>query len=305
MKHILLVKLRGIGDSVLSLPSVEALKKLFPQARVSVLVPPASVEVFSADPRVHEVIPYDKAWFKSLKHHLSHASGLQRRGFDFAFVPHASFRTGLIAWSSGALRRSVRNHSGRDWFNTEPCPFPKEPKSILEREFDGLKALGWHGPVPMPRMAVGREARAWAAAWWAKAKPGRKTVALAPGASVADRRWPMGRFIALAARLERKGRRVVWIVAPGEAAPSGALVASPPGVQALGALAARCGLLIGNNSGPRHVAAACGARTIALFGQDLPREWHPYRESDGHIALRADSGRVNDLGVNDVMGRIQ
>jgi ADP-heptose:LPS heptosyltransferase len=308
-KSILLIKLRGIGDSVLSLPSVEALRQLYPQASLRILVPPASAGVFSADKRVDEVLVYDKKSLKSPKAQAGLWSALQERGVDLAFCPHASFRTALLAWLSGAEERSVRNHSGKDWFNTVPCDIPKEPKSIIEREFDGLRALGWKGAVPMPQMALGSAGKAWAAAWWKKNKPGARSLILAPGASVEDRRWPLGNFAALAQALCKRGKSVIWMTAPGEAlAPPAPVLAqvklaSPPDVQALGALAARAGALLGNNSGPRHLAAACGARTLALFGLDLPREWHPYRESQGHWALRAETGDIQDLKVEMVLER--
>jgi ADP-heptose:LPS heptosyltransferase len=308
-ESILLVKLRGIGDSVLSLPSVEALRRLYPQARLRVLVPPASIGVFSQDRRVDEVLVYDKKALGSVAAQAALWQELQSRHIDLAFCPHASFRTALLAWLSGAEERSVRNHSGRDWFNTVACEIPKEPKSILEREFDGLRSLGYKGPLPEPKMALGPAGKAWAAAWWKKNKPKSGSLILAPGASVKERRWPLEHFIALAQALKRRGKGLIWMTAPGEELPlprplmAQVRLASPPDVQALGALASKAGALLGNNSGPRHLAAASGARTMALFGVDLPREWHPYEESRGHWALRAESGKIADLSVAVVLER--
>ena len=298
-KPVVLVKLRGIGDSVLSLPSVEALRRLFPGSPLDVVVPPASAGVFERDPRVRSVLVHDKAragWsgFMAL------ARELRARGYGVAFCPHASFRTALLGRLSGAARRSVRNHSGADWFNNVDCAVPKEPKSIIEREFDGLRSLGWQGPPPAARMALGPEGRAWASAWWRRQSGQKKgLVLLAPGGSVPERRWAPERFATLAAGLSRAGFRPVWVTAPGELLPppslKGLLLAQPPDVQALGALARRAGALVGNNSGPRHVAAACGAKTLTLFASDLPREWHPYPDRGRHRYLRPADGDLAAL----------
>ena len=68
----------------------------------------------------------------------------------------------------------------------------------------------------------------------------------------------------------------------------------------LGALCALAGAVVGNDSGPRHVAAACGARTFTLFGPEGLREWQPYRREDGHWALQAPTRRIEDLPLGDV-----
>lgn len=291
---ILLIKLRGIGDSVLSLPSLAALKKLYPGAPLDVLVPPSSAAVFSADKRVRRVRVYDKS--RGLAHYREVVGGLRAEGYQLAFCPHASFRSALLGLLSGAKRRSVRNHSGPDWFSNVPCATPKEPKSIVEREFDGLRALGWKGAPPKAVMALGAKAKAWAKAQKLKAP----FVLLASGGSVPERRWPYERFVQLGRQLLRSKRRVVWLLAPGETAPQGFVSASPPDVQALGALAQLGGFVLGNNSGPRHVAAACGARTFTLFASDLPREWHPW-PAPAHRWLRNDDGRLDQVSVQAVL----
>lgn len=302
---ILLVKLRGIGDSVLSLPSLGALQRLFPGAPIDVLVPSASLGVFSAERRVRRVMAYPRG---SLRAQIAQLFELRQQGYGLVFCPHASLRSAIIAVVSGAPRRSVRNHSGRDWFSNVACVTPKEPKSIVEREFDPLRALGWRGNPPPIRMALGATGKAWAKAWCKRQPRLRQAILIAPGGSVPERRWPLERFVDLSRRLLKQGRSVIWLQAPGEAeAPAlkGLLQAQPPDVQALGALSAEIGLLLGNNSGPRHVAAACGARTLTLFASDLPREWHPYSMASGHRYLRPENGRLDTLGVPAVLAALK
>src|SRR4051812_35118568 len=166
VRKILVVKLRAIGDTVLSLPAIHELKRGFPRASISCLVPAASCEVLAADPSVHEVIPYQREWFGSLKHHVAVFEGLQRRGFDLAVCLHASFRTALLGWMSGARWRSVRNHSGPDWFGNLKSRETKQAKNIIQRVYDGLRALGLSPVLRQPVMSLAPWAKAEAAAFW-------------------------------------------------------------------------------------------------------------------------------------------
>jgi ADP-heptose:LPS heptosyltransferase len=309
-ERILCIKLRGIGDTVLSLPAVHALRRGFPSARLACLVPAAAVEVLSCDPAVSEVIPYQRDWFRSFRHHLAVYEGLQRRRFDLAVCLHASFRTALIGWMSGARWRVVRNHSGRDWFSNVACLVPKEPKSIIERDMDALRALGIEAPAGPPVMALAPWAEAEAASLArALGLDGRRALALLPGGAVPERRWPQERFLGLARILAAHGYRPLLVAPPDQSLhlpasfPKAVKAARIPSLQVLGALFRRLGAAIGNNSGGRHVAAACGARTMTLFHWERLREWHPYRNEDGHWALQPASGRIEDLSLQEVAGQ--
>ena len=154
VRSILLVKLRAIGDAVLTLPSLQALSVGFSQARVTVLAPVAAVPVYAEDPRCAEVLPYDRRELRTWGDHARLYADLRRRNFDLAVCLHASFRTALLGRLSGAPWRSIRNHSGPDWFCNLKASEPKEPKSIIQRDFDALRALGLDPRNTRPRMAI-------------------------------------------------------------------------------------------------------------------------------------------------------
>jgi ADP-heptose:LPS heptosyltransferase len=312
VQRILLVKLRAIGDAVLTLPSLEALHKGFPGAQISVLCPPLAVEVYSEDPRVAEVLPYDKAWFKSLGHHARHAQGLQERHFDLAVCLHASLRSALLGWLSAAPWRSIRNHSGPDWFSNLKASEPKEPKSIIQRDFDAIRALGLQPTDERPRMALAPWAQAEAGKLWKALRlPAKGVLAIFPGAGKAEKRWPLASWLQLAKDLKRKGKTPLLLTAPGEASLAaeakavGGRWASVEGLQVLAALCKRSGYALGCDSGPRHIAAAVGAKTLTLFGPETLREWHPYKEKDGHRAIQASGGKMESLAVETVLQEVQ
>jgi ADP-heptose:LPS heptosyltransferase len=298
-KNIVLVKLRAIGDTVLTLPSLAALRRGYPGARLTLLVPGHSLQLFEADPRVDEVIAYRKAELGPFawKANLGFYRELQSRHFDLAVCLHSSFRSALLGWMSGAEARSVRNHSGPDWFGNIRSSEPKEPKSIIQRDFDALRALGLSPKDERPKLVLSRESRREAAAIARKAGLRRgKSVLLFPHAGKAEKEWPLERYTALKSLIERKGRKAVWVVAPGAQGPAGSLRASH--LLTLGALCEFSGSVIGNDSGPRHIAAASGARTLTLFGPEELREWHPYRHADGHWALKGAGGLMGSISVS-------
>ncbi len=312
VQRILLVKLRAIGDAVLTLPSLEALHQGFPQARISVCCPPLAREVYSEDPRVAEVLPYDKAWFQGLGHHARHAEGLHERHFDLAVCLHASFRTALLGWLSGAPWRSIRNHSGPDWFCNLKAREPKEPKSIIQRDFDAIRALGLEPKDERPRLALAPWAKEEALARWKALRlPSRGVLAIFPGAGKPEKRWPLEQWLALAKALKRQRRAPLLLTAPGEAGldqearAAGGRWACVDSLQVLAALCQRSGHVLGCDSGPRHLAAAAGARTLTLFGPETLREWHPYKEKDGHWAIQAPTGQMADLEMDAVLSLTQ
>jgi ADP-heptose:LPS heptosyltransferase len=307
VRSILLVKLRAIGDAVLTLPSLQALRLGFPRARITVLAPPASLGVYRDDPRCDELLAYDRAALDGLVPQALFFAGLRRREPDLAVCLHASFRTALIALASGAPWRSVRNHSGPDWFCNLPAAEPKEPKSIIQRDFDALRALGLRPSDERPRMAIPPKALADAAGRWKALRLKPRTVLLFPGAGKPEKRWPLEKFLALAKALRPSKAGVLFLTAPDEAGlaaqakAAGAAWASVADLKVLGALCRRSGAVIGNDSGPRHIAAASGARTLTLFGPETLREWHPYAREDGHWALQTGTARVEDIPVDTVL----
>jgi ADP-heptose:LPS heptosyltransferase len=307
VRGILLVKLRAIGDAVLTLPSLEALRRGFPRAAIHVVCPPAAAAVYAQDPRVASLHPYDRARLASPAAHWGYWAELRRLDADLAVCLHASFRSALLGRVSGAAWRSVRNHSGPDWFCNLPAAEPKEPKSIIQRDFDALRACGLAPKDERPRMFIPASAKAAAGRRWKAWGLRGPALLVFPGAGKQEKRWPLENFLALARAMKPLRRKAVFLTGPGEpglakeAKAAGALWDRVDDLKELGALCAQAGAALGNDSGPRHIAAASGARTLTLFGPETLREWHPYRRKDGHWALQPERGRVEDLTVETVL----
>jgi ADP-heptose:LPS heptosyltransferase len=120
-----------------------------------------------------------------------------------------------------------------------------------------------------------------------------RTVLLHPGTGHPAKRWHLSRFIEVAERLgSRPGVRVVWTAGPDEHTLlqsvaerlPGSLVVTPPGIGTLAALVRRCHLVIAGDTGPLHLAAALGSRTVALYGPSDPLRAGP--AGSGHQILK-------------------
>ncbi len=137
---------------------------------------------------------------------------------------------------------------------------------------------------------------------------GEGFLALHPGSGSRGKNWPFERFLELADRLARDEP---WLLAlgPAEAALAGAtragqaaleraVVARDVPLRVLAALLSRAGRYVGNDSGVTHLAAACGAPTLALFGPSDPRVWAP--DAPGAVALRAPTPALETLTLDAV-----
>jgi ADP-heptose:LPS heptosyltransferase len=274
-----------------------------------VLVPGHSAEIFQHDPTVDETIVYPRQSLRRWSDHVDFFELLQRRHYDLAVCLHASFRTALLGWMTAAPWRSVRNHSGRDWFCNLPAREKKEAKSIIQRDFDALRALGLEPKKEeeIPRLALAPQSLKVAADFFKAKRLGKKVVALLPSAGKIEKQWPRESFARLAAGIKKAGYRPLPLLAPGEE--PGPLAAFSPavfgGLQDLAAVLGRCRGAVGNDSGPRHIAAAAGTATFTLFGPEGRAEWQPYSPSQGHASAQAPSGRVGDIQVEPLLGEVK
>jgi heptosyltransferase-2 len=193
----------------------------------------------------------------------------------------------------------------------DPAPPPGGPHASVWLA-GALAALGID-TLPEPRPLVFTEPEKEAAEDATSALP-PGFLAVHPGSGSPAKNWPFDRFVEAARRLS-PGRPWLLVLGPAEdalaaspalVAPQGACAAhSPPAIarnlplRHLGALLARAGLFLGSDSGVTHLAGACGTRTLALFGPTDPAQWAPVG-CDVHT-LRAPSGRMDDLGVDEVV----
>jgi lipopolysaccharide heptosyltransferase III len=284
--RILILRLRSLGDLVLTTPALAALHDWRPDLRLAVLVEPAFRHVFEGHPAVEETIATDGF--------AGTVGELRRRRFAIAFNQHGGPRSAFLAAAAGAPVRVAWAGSQFSFLYQVLVPGPEafygpRPVHSVEHRMTQFYWLGLpRGPIPPAKLypqpdAVNSmesklEARGIA--------PGRPYAVLQPGAAFATRRWPFEHFAPLAAWLAAEANLApVVLLGPGEReirAEARELFRSPAVVvegldlRELIALVSRARLFVGHDTGPTHVAAAVGCPVVAIFGSSSPAIWRPW-----------------------------
>jgi heptosyltransferase-2 len=297
-----------IGDAVMAIPALEAIRRARATDEISILARPAVADLLSGQPFADRTIVYDfrgshRGWIGRAK-----LSGeLRREKFDTAVLLQNAFEAAWIAWRAGIRERIGYARDGRSLLLTKAIAVPAEgeiPKHESHYYLELLRRAGWMdrvAPIAPIRIKVSNEARSRAEETLRKAAAGPAgwRCAIAPGASYgAAKCWPPDRFALLADRLISEcGADVIFFGSPGENEIAGRIrscMKSPAislvgetSMRELAALFSSCHLFIGNDSGAMHVAAAVGLPVIGIFGSTDPEGTAPVTDHFTLIRERA------------------
>ena len=305
---ILLVRLRLIGDVVVTTPVIRALRRHAPDAHLTYLVEDAAAPVVRHNPHLNDVIsvPHRRGW-RRLRDDVALARRLRRARFDVAIDLHGGPRSAWLTWASGAPRRVGYDVAGRRWMYTEAVHRPRElrPRHSVVNQWDLLAAVDPalsaapdpdRDRVEMEPGPAGLEAAARRLAALGVPADGR-VVVLHVSAGNPFRRWPEEAFAALAADLATGGadRHVLVtsgpsdheaaarVVADARARATGASArivdAEGLSLEELRAVMDRAAVYIGGDSGPLHIAATSDVPVVGLYGPTLPERSAPWRPS--------------------------
>ena len=298
-RNILVIDFGQLGDVILSLPALGAIRRRFPRARVTVAVGGAAAAVVEMAGVADEALAVDRVALRDGPKHLSVwqigklVLDVRRRKFDFIIDLHSLSETNLLGFLSGAARRLYARRPGRslDYLaNFQPAP-PVEDRSkhAIDRYLDVVSPLGVGEVARVPRLPVREEDGRAVDEMLRKALAGVKTrgrhatagggdgplVGIFPGAGHPSRRWPIERFAELAWMLERNDSvRSVLFAGPEERKlvrealpkfPPSTVVLDRLTVPQLAAAAARVSVFVSNDTGPMHVAAAVGTPVVILM----------------------------------------
>ena len=284
MKSILVyVGLDLVGDGVMKLPFLSALRRLYPEARVTWLAGQgktvyAGVLAPLLTGLVDEVIQ-DAGIGLSAWELIAHP--LNGRRFDLVIDTQRRFVTSLIL---KRVRHGKFVSAAAGWTLSDAVPAGGKAKrpSMISQMFALLEAAsGQSVPAPPPlSLSSGLLAEA------ARRLPeGPRYVGLAPGAGGKHKCWPLGHYLDIGARLAAEGLTPVFLVGPAErdwetgiraALPQSLLPLTdrdaPPVTMALGT---RLSAALANDSGTGHMLAAAGVPLVSLFGPTAPEKFAP------------------------------
>jgi lipopolysaccharide heptosyltransferase II len=296
LSSVLIIRLNDIGEVVMTLPSVDAVRRALPAARIGVLVSPPCHELFLHDERVNQVFVFEKKLWRErptargIKQLITLLRDLRRNRFDVAIDLHNNPSTHWLALASGArFRVSLDSNywSRRLLSRRIPVEPSAEGMHNVERHFHVLSSVGIATRGAEYSFALDVEAKARVeASLKQETQPGRPRILLQPGAGLPERCWPVQRFAELAERLMREiGAQVVVHCGPNEdhlgqrihqEVRQPVILARRLSLQELAGLLTECDLLVTNDSGPMHLAAAVGTPIVAIFGPTDPRWCGPF-----------------------------
>ena len=279
-RRVAVLRLSSLGDVILALPVVAALRGAWPEAHLTFWVKEEFVDVVRHDPAISHVRVLERD-ARRLEDLVSMSAELEDA--DLIVDLHGNLRTRVLTFRqksrvlrspSYRLARSAQVHAR--WLR-RPAP-----PAVLARHAMAIAPLGLRLDEP-PRVHAGAEAEAWAAAWlgmWGGPGVAGAPVAMVPGAAHATKRWPEGHWLELHERLRGAGRRLVYFGLESDRArvpKLAARVALDDGARwcmerlpRVAALLSHCATAVAGDTGLMHLAAARGRPVVAMFGSTAP-----------------------------------
>jgi ADP-heptose:LPS heptosyltransferase len=296
-RNILIIDFGQLGDVVMSLPALRAIRERFTEARLTVIVGRPGEEIIEMSGYADETIEVDRVGLRdgfkplSVLRIFQVVKEVRRRKFDFVIDLHSFSETNLLGFFSGAGKRLFSRRPGRSLdflanFIPRPPVDNNDPgQHLIDRYLDVIVPLGIKDPERVPRlMTRAEDGRAIDAMLRkAKAETGAPLVGLFPGAGHPGRCWPLEQFAQLADFLIRNdGVRPIIFLGPEERQmvqrmralfPPSCVILDKLTIPQLAAAQARLAVFVSNDTGPVHIAAAVGTPIVVLI--DLPRP-HAY-----------------------------
>jgi heptosyltransferase I len=304
-KRILIIKPSALGDIILALPALSALRRSFPNARISWFVRSEYAELLRGHPDLNEVILFDrrllgKSWYspRAFGELLRLTRRLRKERFDLVFDFQGLFRTGFITLVTGCKKR-FGMAGAREFahlFYTHKIRQDYTCVHLVDYYLQMVGAAGVQkGKVEfkLPEDAEAVEAVKKKLSEYDVNRD--KYVVIIPGAARPEKLWPIERFAQLADKISsRFGTSIVATGSQGEreyietikAAAKSTIVnlAGQTSLRELTALLKGAMLVVSNDTGPGHIAVALGVPMVMIFGPTNPARLQPYNRPESIVA---------------------
>jgi heptosyltransferase II len=287
-RKILVRATNWVGDAVMSVPALQALRAAYQDAEISILARPWVAGLYGREPFCDELIPYEapRGWH-GLGAKAKLASRLRGRKFDCAVLFQNAFESAALVWLAGIPVRIGYDRDSRGFLLTHPVPVPKPGETPRHQRFYYLELLRRAGLITtypdiesIKLHGAGAAARA-GSELFRNAGLARPVVGISPGAAYGGaKRWLPERFAEAGAQVADACGSALAVFGSIEEKPICDVVANSlqsRGLQVVNfagqtslsefiEMAAACDLLLTNDSGPMHIASALGVPTVTVFG---------------------------------------
>ncbi len=289
--RVLVIRLRSMGDCVLTTPALEILKRHRPDLRVAVAVEERFAPVFEGNPDIEALLAPEPGRLARWRARLCLNLHGGPRSAWLTAASLARWRAGFAHFRYRALY-NIRIPTAQQILGVN------RKVHTAEHIASAIFYLGApRGEVPRARLFA--EPRAPAE---------RPYAVIHPLASSPEKTWPAERFLGIARRLaEEWGLETVFIAGPGEDLsafrPHRVLAGAPLGE--VKSLLGGASLFIGNDSGPAHMAAALGLPVLVIFGDSDPQVWRPWKTVSEVIVARGSIAAVSEAEVFGALLRLR
>jgi len=285
INRILVIKLRAIGDVLLSTPVVQNLRDRFPLAQLDFLTDKFAAEVIVGNPWVSHVLTFDRK--------VDSGAGVIRQvreqHYDLIIDLFSNPRSAIVTGLSGARYRAGFPFRWRKYaYNIIIQPRAGNIHNI-EFNLDALRRLDIPVTHFQPYFPLDKKAKEFAGEWFrAENLDGQTVVGLNPSGGWYTKRWGLEHYARLGDLIaERHRASIILLWGPGEEddvriieggmkTPSHRIPKTT--LSQLGAIIQQCTFVVSNDSGPMHIAAALEVPTLGIFGPTNPRQQGPFGE---------------------------
>ncbi|HVT90978.1 MAG TPA: lipopolysaccharide heptosyltransferase I [Tepidisphaeraceae bacterium] len=296
-QRILLIKPSSLGDVVHALPVLNLLRRKWPQAQISWLVSNQFSDLLRGNPQLSEVIEFDRRkfarwWFdpRATVALFRFLRDLSKRRFDLVIDLQGLHRSGWLTWLTHApLRVGFANaRELAHLFYTHRVPIDSMEQHAIQRYLAITEALGC-GREPV-EFHLTSDAADEAHVESLVGAIGPYAILL-PGANWLTKRWPAERFARLIEPLRSQFGLATVVAGGGELArlasqiPADVNVVGKTSLRQLVALIQRASLVIANDSGPMHIAAALNKPLVTIFGPTNPIRTGPFQRLDSVVRV--------------------
>lgn len=296
IKRVVVRGTNWVGDSVMTVPALRALRRVLPDASITLVVRPSAKGIFADVDFIDHLLIYDRRNAFSV---IPQVREWRKQRFDLAVLFQNAFEAALIPFLAGVPMRLGYATESRQALLTHPLPLPDWRSTrhevfyylylitALEQMLFGKSEICESVPDASLQISDERKLNAKNRLRSYGVRKGEPVVALCPGSiNSRAKRWPAERYAALADRLIDSRRQVVLIGSPDEAdvtrevtsrmQQQAIVLTGKTTLKQITAVLSIVDLVITNDTGPAHIAAALGRPTLVIFGPTNPLTTRPF-----------------------------
>ncbi len=299
---ILIIRLKSIGDVVLTLPAAALVRENFPAQRILFLTATENAPLLRGFAMVDEVLLLDRQafrpgrWLAGVRNILQLVGRCRRAGLSHVLDFQGYGETAILSWVTGAPERwGLINRASRRWAFTKPIArnygIHLADSNLALGLAAGLRATPVRNEFRLP----GTELEAARGFFQREGvDPGRPTLFIQPFTSSPPKNWPLERYLALAREWRSRGRQVIFGGGPAEAAllagarQEGFVVSAGTSLLVTAGLIQLCRVTVGGVTGLLHLAVAMGRRVVMVSGYAAQEMGYPYQHRDWMIGPLAE-----------------